>query len=37
MPGKDGKLVDADEGIRATTAEALAKLKPAFDPNGRWW
>jgi len=27
-------LVDKDEGIRATTLEALAKLKPAFKPDG---
>lgn len=27
--------MDADEGIRATTAEGLAKLKPAFDANGK--
>merc|ERR1712007_291320 len=26
--------VDSDDGIRATTMEALAKLKPAFKPNG---
>eukprot|EP00408_Alexandrium_pacificum_P016819 CAMPEP_0171187830 /NCGR_PEP_ID=MMETSP0790-20130122/17521_1 /TAXON_ID=2925 /ORGANISM="Alexandrium catenella, Strain OF101" /LENGTH=462 /DNA_ID=CAMNT_0011652899 /DNA_START=70 /DNA_END=1458 /DNA_ORIENTATION=- len=26
--------VDKDEGIRATTLEALAKLKPAFKPDG---
>lgn len=26
--------VDTDEGIRATTMEALAKLKPAFKPDG---
>merc|ERR1712039_909759 len=26
--------VDQDEGIRATTMEALAKLKPAFKPDG---
>merc|ERR1719450_474831 len=27
-------LVDKDEGIRATTLEALSKLKPAFKPDG---
>jgi acetyl-CoA acyltransferase 1 len=27
-------LVDKDEGIRATTIEALGKLKPAFKPDG---
>lgn len=27
-------VVDKDEGIRATTLEALAKLKPAFKPDG---
>merc|ERR1712232_531773 len=26
--------VDRDDGIRATTMEALAKLKPAFKPGG---
>merc|ERR1712228_556991 len=26
--------VDSDDGIRATTMEGLAKLKPAFKPNG---
>lgn len=36
---KDGKeqtiIVDKDEGIRASsTPEGLAKLKPAFIPNG---
>ena len=31
----DPIVVDADEGIRAdTTAEALGKLRPAFDSNG---
>jgi acetyl-CoA acyltransferase len=28
-------LVVADEGIRETTAETLANLKPAFKPDGR--
>src|SRR5205823_10174284 len=28
-------VIDTDEGIRAdSTAEALAGLRPAFDPNG---
>jgi len=27
-------IVDSDDGIRATTMEALAKLKPAFKANG---
>eukprot|EP01027_Heterolobosea_sp_BB2_P018891 GEZU01026545.1.p1 GENE.GEZU01026545.1~~GEZU01026545.1.p1 ORF type:complete len:1032 (+),score=419.91 GEZU01026545.1:603-3698(+) len=35
---KDGNVktvtVDTDEGARPTTAEQLAKLKPAFKPNG---
>ncbi len=30
-----GDLVTSDGGIRATTAEALAALKPAFLPDGR--
>jgi acetyl-CoA C-acetyltransferase len=31
----DPLLVDVDEGVRpGTTAESLAALKPAFDPNG---
>jgi len=30
----DTVTVDKDEGIRATTIEALAKLKPAFKPDG---
>ena len=31
----DPVVVDADEGIRPdTTAEGLAKLRPAFDPDG---
>jgi acetyl-CoA C-acetyltransferase len=36
VPGKKGEtLVDTDEHPRAgTTAEALAKLKPAFKPGG---
>merc|ERR1712139_580682 len=29
-----GVTAAVDEGIRATTMEALAKLKPAFKPNG---
>jgi acetyl-CoA acyltransferase 1 len=37
VKGEDGKetevLVDKDDGIRATTAESLSKLKPAFDPK----
>ena len=31
---KDGTVVDTDDGIRATTAEKLAKLRPAFKENG---
>lgn len=37
VPQRRGEptLVEADEGVRpATTAEALAKLRPAFDPAG---
>lgn len=31
----DPVLIEADEGIRpGTTADSLASLKPAFDPNG---
>ncbi|MGE3361689.1 MAG: acetyl-CoA C-acyltransferase [Acidimicrobiia bacterium] len=30
-----GEMVTADEGIRDTTAEALAALKPAFKPDGK--
>ncbi|KAJ3295806.1 thiolase [Rhizoclosmatium globosum] len=30
----DGTVVSADDGIRVPTAELLAKLKPAFKPNG---
>lgn len=30
-----GELLEADEGIRASTAESLANLKPAFLPEGR--
>ena len=31
----DPLLVDADEGVRSdVTAESLAKLRPAFDPDG---
>ncbi len=34
--GADGQMVTADEGIRPdTTAESLAKLKPAFNENGK--
>ena len=33
--GGDPLLVDADEGVRSgVTAESLAKLRPAFDPDG---
>jgi acetyl-CoA C-acetyltransferase len=33
--GTASTVVDADEGIRPdTTAESLAALRPAFDPNG---
>jgi len=38
LAGADGSVktvtVDKDEGIRATTMEALSKLKPAFKPDG---
>ena len=30
-----GEMVTADEGIRDTTAEVLAGLKPAFKPDGK--
>jgi acetyl-CoA acyltransferase 1 len=30
----DGSVVDKDDGIRATTAEGLAKLRPAFKKDG---
>ncbi|KAJ8324198.1 3-ketoacyl-CoA thiolase with broad chain length specificity [Batrachochytrium dendrobatidis] len=30
----DGTVVDSDDGIRATTAEGLAKLRPVFNKNG---
>jgi len=30
----DGTIVDTDDGIRATTLEALQKLKPAFKKDG---
>jgi acetyl-CoA acyltransferase 1 len=30
----DGTVVSKDDGIRATTAEALAKLRPAFGKGG---
>jgi acetyl-CoA acyltransferase 1 len=30
----DGTVVDKDDGIRATTAEGLAKLRPAFKKDG---
>jgi acetyl-CoA C-acetyltransferase len=33
--GRETKVLDYDEGIRAdTTLETLAKLRPAFDPEG---
>ena len=33
---ESGELVTADEGIRPdTTVETLAKLKPAFKPDGK--
>ena len=36
--GDDGsrseRIADRDEGIRATTAEGLAKLKPVFKEGG---
>ena len=35
MLGADGALVKADEGLRETTMESLAKLKPAFRPRRR--
>ena len=31
--GADGALVKADEGLRETTMESLAKLKPSFRPE----
>ena len=31
----DGEMVTRDEGIRDTSMEALAALKPAFKPDGR--
>jgi acetyl-CoA acyltransferase len=31
--GADGHLVKADEGLRETTMESLAKLKPSFRPE----
>ncbi len=31
----DGSLVTSDEGIRPTTADGLAGLRPAFSPTGR--
>ena len=31
--GADGALVTADEGLRETTLESLAKLKPSFRPE----
>ena len=31
--GADGELVTQDEGLRDTTTESLAKLKPAFRPE----
>lgn len=31
---KDGTVVELDDGIRPTTAEKIAKLKPAFKPDG---
>ncbi|KAJ3370289.1 3-ketoacyl-CoA thiolase, peroxisomal, partial [Kappamyces sp. JEL0680] len=31
---KDGTVVDKDDGIRATSAEQLAKLRPAFKKDG---
>ncbi len=36
VPGKKGDtLIDADEGVRSeTTAEGLARLAPAFKPDG---
>jgi len=34
-PGRSGRLVDADDGVRAgTTAEVLARLRPAFREDG---
>jgi acetyl-CoA acyltransferase len=32
---RTGELLQADEGIRASTADSLANLKPAFLPEGR--
>ncbi|GAA3225858.1 acetyl-CoA C-acyltransferase [Oerskovia jenensis] len=34
-PGRGGRLVDADDGVRAdTTVEVLARLRPAFREDG---
>lgn len=30
----DGSIIDADDGIRASSPEALAKLRPAFKADG---
>lgn len=37
VPGPDGKLITVtrDEGMRPTTMESLANLKPCFKENGR--
>ena len=33
--GADGKLMKTDEGLRDTTAESLAQLKPSFREGGK--
>ena len=33
MLGADGALMKVDEGLRETTLESLAKLKPSFRPE----
>lgn len=35
LRARTGELLEADEGLRATTTEALAKLKPAFGADGK--
>jgi acetyl-CoA acyltransferase len=34
VAGRDGRPVERDEGVRDTTLETLARLKPAFRPDG---
>ena len=33
MLGADGAMMKVDEGLRETTLESLAKLKPSFRPE----